>query len=827
MSLQKSNRPYLFGIFFVSLATLHFELLLIRLFSLKFFFHYVHIILNLTMLGAGASASLLAILKRRIKMPASRALSIAAFLFFLSLFTFYIYFNNARIPMANSPAAGTRSTLLNWAALYGITTLPFFCSGFIITYIFQHVSSPRSYFKFYFADLLGAGLGCLIMFFSITYFSSHTSMILIFTEIFAALLIFLYCDKSKPKIFFMAAIPLLLIMILLFNPTPFSQTRHLAQKDRRYNPQEIIYRHWTPLGRVDVERTHPVIPLRFSEKDRKPLQGRHFYFDGVTPARQLLLQKGSEDWNLLPGALYSLAFLLKPESPEVCIIGIGGGIETLAGIHAGAERVVGVDINPVIHKALTGKLKIGDDTEAYLSTFYAQDKTKVDFVNQDGRSYIASTKDRFDAIQLTGVASFTALVGGAYNLAENYLYTKQAFGDYIRHLKKNGILIISLPGLDPPRESMKIFVTLLEVLAEMGYKNPKDHIMIVKERMYESIIAKRDAAFSLKEKKVFYDWANKYQYDIRFCNGLALPQQSHFTELSSLQNSRGHYRAFAKGWLDLTKKDFLRNDYFYSVDPPTDDNPFFYQYYKGVNSFTFIPSPETPSAILLSHSAFSFSLIGALAFILAPLAAFSIGKHKKINLPFRHLISIIWYFAVLGFAFIVLELLLISNLQKALGSPVYAISLILPILLTAAGFGSVMASKLSRLYLWRNILKIAGLLIFFFTVFSALVLPPVINYIMTLSFLWRILFSALYTGLPGLILGIFFPIGLLQLSRLDQRLIAWAWAINFSFAVLGASLAPHLFSNLGFKICFILCGILYLTAGNNFSRVVQKKTITK
>jgi predicted membrane-bound spermidine synthase len=813
---QKSNRPYLFGIFLISMAALHFELLLIRLFSLKLLFHYVHIILNLTMLGAGASASLLAILKNKIKLPPHRVLGATSFLFFSSLFIFYIYFNSASLPLTN-----TEATLTKWSILYILTTLPFFFSGFMITYIFRFVAPAHSYFKFYFADLLGAAWGCLIMFFSISYFSSHFSMTMIFCEVFTALLIFIFYSKLKPVNLLLTILPAFAIMILIAHPHTFSQTRYLAQKDPRYDPDLIISRQWTALGRVDVERTHPVIPLRFSDINRKPLNGRHFYFDGVTPARQLLLQKGSRDWDLLEGSFYYLSFLLKSNRPEVCIIGVGGGIETLAGIQAGAKRVVGVDVNPVIHKTLTGELKFENADASYLSTFYSQDITEVSFINQDGRSYIASTKDHFDAIQLTGVASFTALAGGAYNLAENFLYTKEAFRDYFQHLNENGILVISLPGFDPPRESMKIFVTLLEVLSELRYNNPKDHIMIVGERMYEAIIAKKGTPFSLDEKMALRDWSQKYHYDLRYVPGLVLPRQAHFTKLDVLRESRGFYEQFAADWLDPIKGPALAKEYPYSVTPSTDDNPFFYQYYKKSHHFTFIPSPETPSAIALSHSAFSISIMGTLIFILCPLLAFGTNNLKKNNLSTRHLISIIFYFAVLGFTFMLLEMLFISNLQITLGNPIYAISIIIPTLLIAVGLGSLITGKLSQRHHLKNILKIAGLIIFFLTALSSLALPASLNAVMKTSFVSRFLFCVCYAGLFGVVLGAFFPIGMMQLSNIDQQLIPWAWAINFSFAVIGAGLAPHLFSNLGFRFCFILCGILYLTAGSNFARLQE------
>jgi len=52
-------------------------------------------------------------------------------------------------------------------------------------------------------------------------------------------------------------------------------------------------------------------------------------------------------------------------------------------------------------------------------------------------------KRHFDVIQMTGIDTWTSLTSGAYVLAENYLYTTEAFATMHQRLAENGILSVS------------------------------------------------------------------------------------------------------------------------------------------------------------------------------------------------------------------------------------------------------------------------------------------------------------------------------------------------------------------------------------------------
>jgi hypothetical protein len=61
----------------------------------------------------------------------------------------------------------------------------------------------------------------------------------------------------------------------------------------------------------------------------------------------------------------------------------------------------------------------------------------------DARGFVAQSSARYDLIQLAALDSFAAAAGGLRAASESYLYTLEAFADYLAHLAPGGYLAIS------------------------------------------------------------------------------------------------------------------------------------------------------------------------------------------------------------------------------------------------------------------------------------------------------------------------------------------------------------------------------------------------
>ena len=80
------------------------------------------------------------------------------------------------------------------------------------------------------------------------------------------------------------------------------------------------------------------------------------------------------------------------------------------------------------------------------------DRKDVHLFIDDGRRFISSTNSKYDKIVIKLVDSWAAQLAGGYALSENYLYTVEAFKQYLQHLNgDNGMLVMVRWNIELPR----------------------------------------------------------------------------------------------------------------------------------------------------------------------------------------------------------------------------------------------------------------------------------------------------------------------------------------------------------------------------------------
>jgi hypothetical protein len=78
----------------------------------------------------------------------------------------------------------------------------------------------------------------------------------------------------------------------------------------------------------------------------------------------------------------------------------------------------------------------------------------------------------------------------------------------------------------------------------------------------------------------------------------------------------------------------------------------------------------------------------------------------------------------------------------------------------------------------------------------------------------------------GFLMGIPFPVGLEILSKKNQSLIPWAWAINGCLSVLAPILTVILAMEVGFKLVLWIGALTYVIAFLIMKRFLKKTTET-
>lgn len=160
------------------------------------------------------------------------------------------------------------------------------------------------------------------------------------------------------------------------------------------------------------------------------------------------------------------------------VIGSGGGTDVQTALHWGAGEVTAIEINSSTIKAVKGPFA------APLQ--WPLDK-RVALVNEDGRSFVKRVSKQYDVIQLSGVDTLTLNATGALNMVEEYLYTVEAFEDYLSVLKEDGVLAVIRFNV----EYIRLVALATEALLRQGITDPQNHIAIFQQSILSSIIVSK------------------------------------------------------------------------------------------------------------------------------------------------------------------------------------------------------------------------------------------------------------------------------------------------------------------------------------------------
>jgi len=103
----------------------------------------------------------------------------------------------------------------------------------------------------------------------------------------------------------------------------------------------------------------------------------------------------------------ALANVLRPHG-DFAIIGPGGGVDVLrAGWRNGSPSVTGIEINPIIANTIMRERYAG-------YAYHLYERPEVHIHVTDGRSYLRSTPQRFDVVQMTLVDTWASTAAGAF-----------------------------------------------------------------------------------------------------------------------------------------------------------------------------------------------------------------------------------------------------------------------------------------------------------------------------------------------------------------------------------------------------------------------------
>ena len=785
----------LISIALISAATLAYEILLMRLFSIIQWHHFAYMMISLALLGYGASGTFVFLFRRWLERRFLTAYLVNAVLFGISAMA---CFRLAQAVPFNALEVLWDPLQPLWLGLvFLLLFIPFFCAANCICLAFSHY--PGRLHRIYCYDLSGAGIGAAAIIGLLFIVSPSTALQAVAALGLLAAAVAWWEAGVRPRwptLLFILAAVVLLLPVAGFSLN-VSEFKGLSQSLRVLNAKQIDQRS-SPLGLLTTVES-PSIPFRH-------IPGLSLNTPGQIP-EQLGLFTDADSLSVLTrfdGELEELEYLdyqssalpyhLLPK-PGVLVLGAGGGAQVLQALYHRANHVDAVELNPQVVELVNRKFG------SFTGALYGLRGVTVH--QKEARGFVVASRNRYDLIQVALLDSFSASSAGLYALSENYLYTVEAFSEYLQHLQAGGILSITRWMKTPPRDGLKILATAIETLKQAGVAEPGRQMAMIRSWNTSTLLVK-NGPFSDDDIHKLKTFCSKRWFDLAFYPGMKASEANRYNQLQ-----RPWYFEAASKLLGKAPAAFM-DAYKFNIRPATDDRPYFSHFLKWQTLPELLALRNRGGSSMLEWgylilvATLVTALFASLLLVLLPLWVKRRSSSRAGGLHWR----IIMYFSAIGTAFMFVEIAFIQKFILFLHHPLYAVSVVLCAFLVFAGLGSLMSGRWHEHVSLLKITSGIGLI----CVLYILLLPWLFNALVQLPGELKILASALLIAPLAFLMGMPFPLGLDSVSNKRPSWIPWAWGINGCASVVSAILATLLAIHLGFRFVVFMAVVLYLLA---------------
>ena len=356
----------------------------------------------------------------------------------------------------------------------------------------------------------------------------------------------------------------------------------------------------------------------------------------------------------------------------------------------------------------------------------------------------------------------------------------------MNHLEPNGVLTFSRWYFPLPGQVYRLTSIATAALMDLGIQTMRDHIIVVVGGQSQGVpmgtISVSKNPFSKKDLDIINDVTEKLQFR---------------TVLSPAFSIDPIFSAIASG----TKFDFLAENFPLDISPPTDDRPFFFYMQKLKDAFTTDVPEQGEDALFVLGTLLILVMVLTSICIFVPL--FIKTKNQKV----KGSGSLIFYFAAIGFGFLLIEISQMQRLTIFLGHPTYSLSVMLFALLLSSGIGSYLTQNIQLETLKHNALRRFILLLSSLILLGVLT-PYVPGVFQSYSNPVRILIVILLLLPAGLFMGMLFPIGMKMASGDRESIKPWLWGINGATSVCASVLAVVISLSFGISAAF-WCGVAF------------------
>lgn len=793
----------LLPLFLVSAAMVGIQIALTRYFAVAKWSEYGYWVISIVLAGFALSGTVMALARDWFAARGRVLLDwLPAFLILAAALGFHFVAANPFNPLQLQNPATFEGQIWN-IALYYVVLLPFFCGGGVYISLY-FILNDREIGRVYGYDLTGAGAGSLAGL--LLMWVLHPFMLLPALLIPLALAA-LFTRRAWVRPVTLAALAAGMALGVFGSEARFNEFKAI------YAPMNV------PDSRVLAELRQPRglyhLLDNFTERVDTDLSNNAgtmgipgppgalgLYRDGNRLAA--LPKPGALEAGYAPATLAALPYALL-DRPRVLLAGASGGFRIAEALALGAGRLVVVEPEPVLLRALREGL-------GEVPAFPADPRVVL-----RGDSPIAAIADGpFDLVDISLDFLDAAEANGPAFAAE-------ALAAYLRGLAPGGMVSIPVSIREFPAYALRMLATARQGLLQAGIADVPAHVLVVRSAWNVRILVS-NRPFDAGRIAAAQGFASDRSFDVSWFPGMdPAAKREIFNDLPAVSFAEGSVTSSGEAAHDAIAEEalaVLRGEGSLSVDafdlaPISYDRPFFYAVLRLAELGTIIKRlellPQAEIGPLVNVAVLGQAVVIALVVLLLPLAG---GARVRTGQGWGSTARAVLYFSCLGLGFLFVEMFLIERASFWLNDRSAGFALVLTGMLIFSGLGAMLtgryAAVAARASLWCTVAIV---------VWAALVLLFLQDLVLaTLGLPWLVRAGlVLLVAAPvSVALGLPFPLGLSRVG--SGGFLPWAWGLNGAFSVVSTPAANLMAIGFGYDRVLLFALVLYVTAWLTFPR---------
>lgn len=804
--------PFLFGVFLITFSSLLFQILQTRILSVIAWYYLAFFAISVAMLGMTIGA-VLVYLKRDYFERTSLPITLSNF----ALLTAVAMPASVALQFSlliDTPVALT--TVLSWTLLLAVMAVPYIFSGVVVSLALTRSPFPTG--QVYGVDLVGAALGCVAVIGLLNLTDAPTAVIVAgaISALAAAFFSWSAGDEGRQRRKSVkwyrvpSKVVLLLLGLALYNANTGAVLRPTMVKgELETQSRRDVFEKWNTYSRIRAYQPFLQIPPLWGPSPNMPADIRVpsalLNIDGAAATSMYHYDGTTASISFLQYDLVNLAYHL-PGIHKSAVIGVGGGRDILSAHLFGVEDITGVELNPLLVEL--------DTRDPFFKNFSnLNDIPNLKLHVDDGRSWFASTREKFDLVQMSMIDTWAATGAGAFSLSENGLYTLEGWRAFLKTLNSNGIFTVSRwYSPDDVNETGRMIGLATAALLDAGVEDPRAHIFVAKANNIATLVLSK-APFTDEQLRVLHQavqqggWSELVSPDHPSDSAL-------LNRITYSRDPAALNRVLSSTYLDLTA--------------PTDARPFFFNQLRifDIPSLLTILQKGSGQGVAAGNLVASVVLLMILCISIVAVTATILMPLKSAAREYSRPLAIAGtlYFSLIGMGFMLAEIALLQYFSVYLGHPIYSLGVCLFSLILASGVGSLTSDWLKLCT--RGKLLAWGSIVAAYLIAMVLVLPSIFQSTTGQERTIRIGIS-LAAILPlGFLLGFAFPTGMRLVEAVDSQPTPWFWGVNGATGVLASVLGVILSMSFGIPVTMMVsaaCYLLVIPAGIRLMKMPTQK----